>query len=140
MSNNKYKDGKILATFRTSPKDLQVFSDITHNQFGHGGITIVLNSLIKEYIEKFEGKTTKLDTFLDPNFTPKPIAFDDLDKVVTPFAMQLSDQELHRLRIWAFQTHTICTAYSKLSAQRRKITKMSYDECMKVLRRSENGV
>jgi hypothetical protein len=139
MSNFKSKDGKTLVSFRSNPKDMETFASITHGQYGHGGVSLVLNALIKEYIQTHDGKYSKLDSFLDPNFTPKPMAFDDLEKVVTPFMMQLSDQELHRLRVWAFQTHTICTAYSKIPVQRRKVTRMTYDECIEIIRKFENG-
>ena len=138
--SKKEEKGKILANFRVDPKEWNDFGNLSRQMLGHGGISKLLQAFITETLQKYDGKTAKLDTFLDPNFTPKPIAFDDIEKVVTPFAMQLSDADLHRLRIWAFQTHTICTAYSKLSTQRRKVTKMSYDECLQTIRRSENGV
>jgi len=137
--SKKENDGKILANFRVDPNDWVNFRNMSLQMHGHGSISRLLQSYVKEWLQKNDGKTAKMDNYLDPNFTPKPIAFDDLDKIVTPFAMQLSDADLHRLRIWAFQTHTICTAYSKLSAQRRKVTKMTYEECIEVIRRSENG-
>lgn len=134
------KKGERLVNFKIDSDLYERIFFLARELYGHGGIKKLYNDLSNNFAEKYDGKTSKLDSFIDPNFTPKPTVFDDTEKVVTPFAMQLSDEDLHKLRMWAFQTHTICTAYSKLTANRRKVTKMNYEECLKVLRKAENVI
>jgi len=137
MPNLKSKDGKTLVSFRSSPTDMETFASITHGQYGHGGVSLVLNSLIKEYIQKYDGKIPKLEKWLDPNFTPKPVAYDDIDKIIMPYASNLSDSELHKFRVWSFQTYNICLAFSKIPTQRRKVTKMSYDQLFELANKDQ---
>lgn len=134
MSKKPDEFGKTTANFRVDPKIWNIFSNIAHEQYGFGGISTILTNLVLEYNNKHEGKSsTKLDTFLDPNFVPKPRAMDDLDKVVVPFIKQMSNQELHELRVWAYQIVNFCAAYQRFTPQRRKVTNLSYDQAIELL-------
>lgn len=134
MSDN-YKDGKILANFRVDPKDWVNFGNMSRQMFGHGAISRLLQSYVKDWLQKNDGKTPRMDKFLDPNFIPKPIVFDDIDKIVMPFSQNLSDAELHNLRVWSFQVYNICQAYSKMSPLKRKNVRMSYDQLFDIANR-----
>lgn len=128
MSKKGDQYGKTTANFRIDPKEWEAFSNIAFEQYGFGGISIVLSTLVKEFIQKFDGKTAKLDSFLDPNFTPKPSAYDDIEKNVMPYAQNLNDSDLHQFRIWLYQGYNVCMAFSKMPPNQRKNCKMSYDQ------------
>ena len=135
--SSKSKDGEITVSFRSTPKDMETFASIAHDQFGHGGMSQVLNSLIKNYIQKFDGKSSSLDTFLDPNFTPKPKLYDDIEKNVMPYAANLSDSDLHEFRIWLYQGYNVCMAYAKMAPNKRKNTKMTYQQLFDLVYKSD---
>lgn len=124
-----------LVNFKIDSKLYESVFFIARELYGHGGVKKLYNVLSKEFVAKYDGKTAKLDTFLDSNFIPKPIAFDDIDKIVMPFASNLSDVELHNLRVWSFQVYNICMAYSKMSPLKRKNSKMSYDQLFDIANR-----
>ena len=106
---------------------------IARELHGHGGIKKLYNILSKEFVSKYDSKSTKLDTFLDPNFTPKPIAYDSIENIVMPYAASLSNADLHEFRIWCYQAYNVCMALSKMGPNQRKNCKMTYDELFELV-------
>lgn len=136
MTKKADEFGKTTANFRVDPRDWDTFSTIAHEQHGHGGISIVMSAMISEFNQKYDGKTPKLNKWLDPNFIPKPVALDNIDKIVRPFATTLKDSDLHELRSWFYQAYIVCEALSKMTPQKRLNNHMTYDELFVLVNKS----
>lgn len=127
MSKREEK-AKILANFRVNEEDWINFGNMSRQMFGHGAISKLLQDYVKTWLQKNDGKTPRMDKFLDPNFVPKPIAYDNIEKNVLPYAANLSDTDLHEFRIWCYQAYNVCMALSKMKPNQRKNCTMSYDQ------------
>lgn len=47
--------GKATASFRLDSTLMESFSSLVKNQFGHGGVSKVLEKFVKDYVEKYDG-------------------------------------------------------------------------------------
>lgn len=77
-------EGKSTLSFRLNPKLQQKFYSIVHHQHGHGGISQVLETLIKNYVEKFDDAIEQSDPIRSA-----PSIMADLETEIIPFLKTL---------------------------------------------------
>lgn len=117
-----------LINFRLPTETAKSIIEIATELYGYGGVKRLYNELSTNFIQKYDSKIKKLDSFLDPNFIPKPTTFDDLEKIMVPYIQKLNEDELYNLKVWAFQVHVFANAYAKLGPQRRQSIKLTYTQ------------
>ena len=128
MSENKIKQPEKLVNFKIESDLYEKVFFIAREKYGHGGVKKLYNVLSHEFVAKYDSGTPKLNKWLDPNFTPKPVIYDNIEKNFLPYAANLDNTQLHELRVWCYQAYNVCMAYSKMGPNQRKNCKMTYDQ------------
>lgn len=80
--------GKATVGFRVDCKLIESFTSLTKNQFGHGGISKVLEMLVKSYVEKYDGVKNGIKL-------PSPPLMDEFESSLKQFIKTL-DIEINR--------------------------------------------
>lgn len=78
------KEGKITISFRANPELAKKFHLIVHNQHGHGGVSKILELLMKRYVEKLDDSIERSDPILNA-----PNIMADLEHEIIPFLKTL---------------------------------------------------
>lgn len=65
----------------------------------HLDAATLLWKFINSTVEKFDGRVTKIDKFVDPNYVPKPEIFAPVSKA-SKYLIPLSNTELEAARVW----------------------------------------
>ena len=80
---------KATVSFRIDPKLMESFKTLTENQIGYGGLSQILNKLIQDYVEKYDG-------IKDGKRLPSPPIMDEFESSLKHFIKTL-DIEITRI-------------------------------------------
>lgn len=147
MSNKL--EGKTTIAFRVNPNLLKKFNSIVYDQYGYGGISKVLETLITRYVEKFDDSIEQNDPILNA-----PSIMADLEHEIIPFLKTLDliinsspnnkegmldgplEYVLNNCREAAIYARALRVrrVLGTTSFETQKQTKMSYDEAYKMIK------
>jgi hypothetical protein len=80
-------EGKTTISFRMNPKLSDKFRELVHYQYGHGGVSKVLEKIVKSYLDKFDDSIEQTDPI-----RTAPSIMADLETEIIPFLKLLDLQ------------------------------------------------
>ena len=94
------------------------FTRIAYEQYGHGGITKAIQSLVNDFVKKYDGTLPKMDLFFDSKYIPKPDLGEPYQKII-PYLKHLPQDEFKKMQRCIFEYYVIVNELAKVTPKDR---------------------